>query len=313
MSKTILVFIFLSMAFKSYAWSFEKKFKEFQQEEKSSLKEDIKSRAAQYHYVFIPGFLNEGMPSYFGDNITALQSVGIKNDSITVLSSSSLTAPLENVHSLQQQIKQLPDSKKLVMIGHSKGAVEALLFAMDNPSFVQKRVQAFFLVQGAFLGSPIADYLAGKGRAVDGRIPFLSRVFFYGANFFLSRLIVTNGLLALTSHNISEFWYSKNLDLNHINTLDKKVFYIKSRQNYRYMSTFIDSAGRYLETYYGDSDGLVVLEGQSLSLVGRTIATIDGADHTDLMLSYPISNREKKYRFAFMNTLLSWLVSAPAN
>lgn len=308
MSKAFVAFLSLGMAFKTYAWTFEKQFKEFQRAEKAYLQEDVKNQAAQYHYVFIPGFLNEGLPTYFEDNITALEAAGIKNDSISVFNSSSFTAPSDNVHLLQKQMEKIPTNKKIVMIGHSKGAVEGLLFAIENKEFVQKRVQAVFLVQGAFLGSPIADYIAGKGHAVDSKIPFFGRMFLESAHYVLSRLIVTNGLLALTSSNINEFWGSKSIEPQHVDTLDNKVFYIKSRQNYRYMSLFIDNAGRYLETYYGDSDGIVILDGQSLSHVGRTIATIEGADHTDLMLSAPLSNREKKYRFAFTNTLLTWLV-----
>ena len=63
-----------------------------------------------------------------------------------------------------------------MVIAHSRGACDTLAFALRNPRFVADRIQALFLVQGPFGGTGVADYVAGEGPPMDGRMPLGYRV-----------------------------------------------------------------------------------------------------------------------------------------
>jgi len=49
--------------------------------------------------------------------------------------------------------------RKLIVIGHSKGAVESLLVAMKYNRELKDKVSSWVLIQGAFGGSPLSDYI----------------------------------------------------------------------------------------------------------------------------------------------------------
>ncbi|MBP6219322.1 MAG: hypothetical protein KA436_12115, partial [Oligoflexales bacterium] len=216
-----------------------------------------------------------------------------------------------NVSLLKDTLERLPRSKKIVIIGHSKGALESLIFALENKFFVRDHVEAMFLIQGPFLGSPIADYLVGRGRAVDERIPFFSRIFLHSAYYVLGTALSSEALHSMTSHSIFNFWDARKTEIEASpQDITEPIFFIRTHQDYRKMSFFIDESGRYLDTYYGSNDGLVMLEDQSLPSVGQTIATLDDTDHADLMLPSPLSSKDKNYRIAFTHTLLWWLSSS---
>src|SRR5262245_59081069 len=122
--------------------------------------------ARQYRYVFVAGFLNEGFQiGYFNENRKALVSAGVAPDAIHVVFPRSGNGVEDNVTELRRSIPELAarGPQKLVLVGHSKGAVEALALVAAEPAFVRARVQAVFLVQGAFGGSGIADYITGSG------------------------------------------------------------------------------------------------------------------------------------------------------
>ena len=60
--------------------------------------------------------------------------------------------------------------ERLILIAHSRGACDALTFALREPGFVRDRVEALLLIQGAFGGTGLADYVLGEGEPMDDRM-----------------------------------------------------------------------------------------------------------------------------------------------
>lgn len=71
------------------------------------------------------------------------------------------------------------NQKPIVVIGHSKGAAESLLTALKYHPDLDSIVAAWVLIRGAMKGSPICDYIAGKGAPVpDHQMPAADRIGF---------------------------------------------------------------------------------------------------------------------------------------
>ena len=79
---------------------------------------------------------------------------------------------------MREQFEEIADlgPEKLVVIAHSRGACDALAFALQHPEFVAEHIHALFLIQGAFGGTALADYVVGEGPPMDRRMPLGHRV-----------------------------------------------------------------------------------------------------------------------------------------
>ena len=140
--------------------------------------------------------------------------------------------------------------EKLVVIGHSRGACDALAFALGNPEFVADHIQALFLVQGPFGGTGVADYVAGEGPPMDRRMPLRHRVIAH----VLGRLEVFlldrgkhGGLPALTQRSSEEFW-EQALEEHQaaIPVVSPKTFYVTTRTEPSRLRLFQQAIAWYL-------------------------------------------------------------------
>src|SRR4051812_37615718 len=135
-------------------------------------------RGAQtFRYVFIGGLANEYLPGYFAQSAKELRALGVPRGAIHFIHPSSQQSITENLDTVRKEMRRIVASgpERLVVIAHSRGACDALAFALDHPGFVRQRVQAMFLIQGPFGGSGLADYLMGEGTPIDGQMPLVQR------------------------------------------------------------------------------------------------------------------------------------------
>ena len=112
---------------------------------------------ADYHVVIVPGFLSScfaDTPAFQKGAQVLKDKYGFEVDRIPVSNDPSAA----NAKTIAQYIAQLKDSKKLILLGYSKGAPDIYEALHTNPS-VLDRVAAFVSVAGAIGGSPIADAL----------------------------------------------------------------------------------------------------------------------------------------------------------
>ena len=267
--------------------------------------------ARAYRYVFIAGFLNEGFQSgYFSQNRQALLDAGVKAGAIEVLFPKSGNTVAQNVEVLSRSLPALAAKgpQKLVLIGHSKGAVEALAFAVGAPDFLRDHVQRIFLVQGAFGGSGIADYITGTGHPLDDRMAPVPRVLFALAAGWGELLDsrIDGGFQSLSRVRAAELW--KRLP-RLPDELTERVFFIRSQRDPDKVCPLLWLTAKYLATYYGPNDGLLVISDQWVPGAGQLLGDLD-ADHSGLTVAGPVSDWPARVRRAFMHALLMQLAGA---
>ncbi len=310
MLRLILILAFVGNSLSARAQDFATIFSEFLSA-KRVLSSEVIAASRNYQYVFVSGFLSEQTPLYWSDNEDSLTELGIPHDRITILHPSSAQTTLQNSVWLAEQLLNITSQQPIILLAHSKGAVETVLFAAHNIEFVKRRIKAIFLIQGAFGGSAIADALYAKDLSLDSRMPSLLRITLkldYYIRLFLMRNFM-DGLKSLTTDYAKQLWSQQDERIRRLKgVLDNKLFFITSSQAPERMSHFLKSSGYYLSIYFGgENDGLLFPEDQSLALVGKKIAHLN-ADHADLTVSSPVSRRKGGYRFAFVQSLLTWLL-----
>src|SRR5690349_12768136 len=126
---------------------------------------------SRYRLLFVPGFMAScfrGIHS-FADVVVAARSQGYAADVLAVGGRNGVPA---NAKLIAEQIERLPeDGRRIILVGHSKGADDALQMLVDRPDLAT-RVVAVLSVAGALNGSPHADELRGLYMATLATYPF---------------------------------------------------------------------------------------------------------------------------------------------
>jgi len=131
------------------------------------------ARDMRMHVVFVPGMFNDctsfvALP--FETAVPRLRSLGYEAEILPVSGRSSSAF---NAARIAEFVAQLPASdRRLVLIGHSKGAVDILEFMAGYPDLAS-RIDAVVSVAGAINGSPLADTAGGlyQGSVRDASLP----------------------------------------------------------------------------------------------------------------------------------------------
>jgi pimeloyl-ACP methyl ester carboxylesterase len=269
----------------------------------------VERNARRFRYVFVGGFHNERMPGYFGQNAKELRARGVPRKAIHFVEPSSRKTVADNIGEVRDRFLAIAKEgpEKLVVIAHSRGACDALAFALCNPEFVRDRVESLFLVQGTFGGTALADYVVGDGPPIDGRMPLRHRVvchFLAGAEALMVARGWHGGLSGLTRRASSEFW-SKALaeHSDAVAVVGPKTYYVTSATTTSRLRLFKKAASSYLGLHIGPNDGMVALEDQSVAGVGTVLAVLD-AGHGDLTNRFPSSRRDRRLRRALIDGIL---------
>jgi pimeloyl-ACP methyl ester carboxylesterase len=276
---------------------------------KLSVPADVKRSARSYRYVFVGGFMNEGMSEYFKQNARELRAIGVLRKAIHFIYPSShetIEGNAETVRGKFQEFAAL-GPEKLVVIAHSRGACDALAFALDDPQFVSDRIQALFLIQGPFGGTGIADYVAGEGPPIDRRMPLKQRLIALG----LSRLEEYvrargkhGGITSLTTRASKEYWASALEEHRAaVPVVSPKTFYVTTKSKPAHLRLLLQATAWYLGTHFGPNDGMVALEDQSVDGLGTVLAVLD-AGHTDLTHRFPSAMPKRRLRRALIDAII---------
>jgi pimeloyl-ACP methyl ester carboxylesterase len=276
---------------------------------KLSIPTDVKRAAEAYRYVFVAGFMSEGMSEYFTQNARELAAMGVPRKAIHFIYPSSGETIEGNAAAVRSKFREFAalGAEKLVVIAHSRGACDTLAFALENPEFVADHVEALFLVQGPFGGSGVADYLTGEGPPIDRSMPLRDRLIAQGVGrleeFRLSRG-QHRGLPALTRQASKEYW-EKALDKHRaaIPVVSPKTLYITTKKNSAQLRLVLRATASYLDAHFGPNDGMVVVEDQSVAGVGTVLAVLD-AGHTDLTHSFPSAVPKRRLRRALIDAII---------
>jgi pimeloyl-ACP methyl ester carboxylesterase len=263
----------------------------------------VERRARGFRYVFVSGFRNERMPGYFSQNQAELRALGVPRSRIHVINPSSRQDSEANIDKVKARFLEIAEEgpEKLVVIAHSRGACDALAFALGNPRFVEEHVEALFLLQGPFGGSGVAEYLVGDGPKMDRRMPLQHRIVGNVLGRLARHAIRKSGSDAVEgmTHEASrEFWASvlaKHSDA--VATVSPKTFYVRCAIDPKKLRLARRSVAWYLQIYHGRGDGVVALVDQSLPGIGTVVATLQ-AGHADLTQKAPATRAPRSYRKA---------------
>ena len=168
-------------------------------------------------------------------------------------------------------------------------------------------MHSLFLIQGPFGGTALADYVVGEGPPIDKRMPLGHRVVAHalakGEGYLLDHG-KHGGLPSLTRQASEEFWedvLEENAEA--IPIVGPKTFYVTSQippSGRRFLQRPLAS---YLETHFGENDGVVALEDQTLPELGTVLAVLD-AGHTDLTNRFPSGRAAQRMRKAVIDAIV---------
>jgi len=109
--------------------------------------------AKKYTYFLIPGlFTNNYGSKYMEDNISHLQKLGLNVQKLWINTGSNIET---NSEVIRDSIIKEGKNNKIVIIGHSKGGVDAATAIAKYKLY--EYIQALVLVQSPWLGTPIAE------------------------------------------------------------------------------------------------------------------------------------------------------------
>jgi pimeloyl-ACP methyl ester carboxylesterase len=283
---------------------------------KLSIPDDVRRNAGRYQYVFINGLDIGFTQGCFVQNAKELRVQGVPSEAIHFIEPSSRETVADNAESVRTKIKAIAamGPEKLVLIGHSRGACDALVFALESPEFVTKRVEAMFLVQGPFGGTALADYAVGEGSVMDRRMPPVARIAGQTIGRIESRTLKQDKhavVASMTRRASSDFW-DDLLETNAeaIPVVAPRTFYVTSRTRPARHPLFQRVTASYLGTYYGPNDGVIALEDQSLSGLGTVLAVLD-VGHTDLTHRFPSARPNQRLRRALIDAIIMAVGTEP--
>jgi pimeloyl-ACP methyl ester carboxylesterase len=269
----------------------------------------IARRAQTFQYIFIGGFRVGRMPGYFAQNARELGALGIPRRSIHFIYPSSDRTVEENCITVREELFRIAarDSRRLVVIAHSRGACDALSFALNEPEFVNDRVEALFLVQGAFGGTGLADYVLGGGDPMDGQMSRAHRWFARAIGAFerwVFRRGHHDGLIGMSRDASRAYWADLlKVHADAIPLIGPKVFFIESCARPKDLSILQRAMAWYLEAYYGPNDGVVAVVDQTVPGIGTSLGVLN-AGHADLTRRAPAARPKRRLRRALSECIV---------
>jgi hypothetical protein len=112
----------------------------------------------RYDFVLVDGILGDLTQSLYSD-VEPYLAKQFPQSEIQVLRPSSFLGLEQNADMLARQLRS--GSRPRILIAHSRGAAEVFLALLKNPELLaQENLAHVVLIQGAFSGSPVADWTA---------------------------------------------------------------------------------------------------------------------------------------------------------
>ncbi len=269
----------------------------------------IAKRAKHFRYVFIGGIRIGRMPGYFTQNADELRSLGVPRRSIHFIYPDSRKTVEENREKVRDEILRIAGDRpeRLVVIAHSRGACDALTFALHEPEFVRDHVEAIFLIQGAFGGTGLADYVLGEGEPMDDQMSRGHRYLAQGIGACVRYLVKHGkygGLNGLTRDASRAYWsHALEAHSDAIPVVGPKVFYVEAAVQPSHLRLFMRAMAWYLGAYYGPNDGVVAVKDQSIPGLGTSLGVLE-AGHADLTRRFPSAHAGRRCRRALIRSIV---------
>ncbi len=247
----------------------------------------------QFQYIFLGGFLGEvltlpALGDYLKINCRVLNTMGVKDVDYFTLSSRHTAH--HNAKELGEiiKLKLEKNTKKIVLIAHSKACLESVLCLIKNLDLFSQYIEKIICVQPPFKGSTIFE------------------------NIKLMRMLGTfwPGLACLDLNFYSEylnrnFKYNKELQLY----LNNNLLVIRGFGSSNSSISWIIRGSHYIMKRKGKvGDGLVAIKDQILPGINHHEVNME-IDHSDLFTSTRISKKSDDFRSIVMKCMLSWVTT----
>ncbi len=138
----------------------------------------LPAEARRHLYLLVKGLLGDELFGYLSDNQTRLERRGLETREVQVDTEGSLS---DNIEAVRHALEDAAHFRRsVVLVGHSKGAVESLSTLALYPE-LRRHVRAVVALQAPYGGSPIAHDLTESPelhRVLDIAFP----LFFYGVS-----------------------------------------------------------------------------------------------------------------------------------
>jgi triacylglycerol lipase len=109
------------------------------------------AQASKVNYLMIPGHTWQALPGYFQPNVERLQALGLN---AKLVETEAFGRVADNAKYVRRAIEA--SDKPVVIIGHSRGGLEAIEALKQDPSLA-KKVHAVVAVQTPWGGTPAAN------------------------------------------------------------------------------------------------------------------------------------------------------------
>ena len=238
----------------------------------------------KYQFVFVGGILGEMLKlnfiaSYFEDSKKILMDLGARE--VSIYQPNSILSPEENSRDLVTYLNALykTHGKKVILLCHSKGCLEALFSLIKYPNLMNRMVHKIFCVQPPFKGSVLTDYY--------------SKTFKVGSTLW-------PGLKCLGRNSMRDS--IEKIPNETKKLIESKMIIVKGTKPER-IAWILKVSHRKLAKRGVVSDGLLALEDQELE--GFNISKIQiPMDHSDLFTSKTITNASIQFKNQVMLNLM---------
>ena len=130
--------------------------------------------AKQCKYMMVPGLFTERYPGYMDENVKALEGQGLDVQRIGIDTDASVEV---NAKAIRQAILEASeDGSQVVLVGHSKGGVDATAALSLYPE-LKSKVRGVVSMQAPYGGTPIASDIAACPELLPHVKSFIKRVF----------------------------------------------------------------------------------------------------------------------------------------
>jgi len=242
---------------------------------------------ARFDYLLVGGIVSDYLHhvGYFREFTRELVSEGVPAKQIQTLFPPSHQSVEHNVaNALPAAWAKLiaKSDRPIVIIAHSKGAVEMVNFLLANPE-LQDRVEAIHCIQGAFGGSELADFLM-KEYDQPGRPERLwprtgMRIFRLLDRVLHGRIAGVESLTTARARERVMGWYREHSE--GLKKIVSKVIFTTTYQEPQKMDLRLRVGGNYLESVGAlDNDGAVAEKNQFITGLADRVVSISGIDHS---------------------------------
>jgi hypothetical protein len=255
-----------------------------------------------FDFVLVDGILGDLTQSLYSE-VEVFLKAQLPESQIQIIRPSSFHGLELNADALARQLR--PGARPRILLAHSRGAAEVFLALLKNPDLLSEaNIARVVLVQGAFSGSPVADWtadLVDRGCHRSIKSEFVTSVCDF-VDLFAPSL---NGL---RSHS------ARTLRMDHQRVVgaetkakfEERVYFVRSRVSLGKAPMALKPSALYLGHYFGafENDGILLTIQQRVPGFGQDLGILE-ADHLRLLGT---SRKGHKDSSVFMRSLLAELV-----